>query len=285
MKAEIYQWVRILATFYILFTAVLQLMPDRKYERYIRSFMGLLLIYMLCTPLFSFLRGSREMIGDFADYYNEEVHLLEQKETQDLQGFYIRKGFRQELASQIAKKCEDAGIKIQETIVDIEGETISVELKADQNKGGAMINSGRASGSKSRISEFLQKGMTKQQWIVILLLGLLLSVIALPVSKKSSTPKQTILMDNSTQSTDEIQSSLERRLQNILENVEGVGEVKVMLMTEEQQGIYRSGETEVRGVLIAAEGASDPVVVQKIQQAVMALFQIEAHKIKIMKMK
>ena len=63
MKAEIYQWVRILATFYILFTAVLQLMPDRKYERYIRSFMGLLLIYMLCTPLFSFLRESREMIG------------------------------------------------------------------------------------------------------------------------------------------------------------------------------------------------------------------------------
>ena len=147
------------------------------------------------------------------------------------------------------------------------------------------MNSGRASGSKSRISEFLQKGVTKQQWIVILLLGLLLSVIALPVSKKSSTPKQTILMDNSTQSTDEIQSSLECRLQNILENVEGVGEVKVMLMTEEQQGIYRSGETEVRGVLIAAEGASDPVVVQKIQQAVMALFQIEAHKIKIMKMK
>ena len=51
-------------------------------------------------------------------------------------------------------------------------------------------------------------------------------------------------MDNSTQSTDEIQSSLECRLQNILENVEGVGEVKVMLMTEEQRGIYRSGETE-----------------------------------------
>lgn len=109
-------------------------------------------------------------------------------------------------------------------------------------------------------------------------------MIALPVSKKNSTPKQTILTDDSTQNTEEIQSSLERRLQNILENVEGVGEVKVMLMTEEQQGIYRFGETEVRGVLIAAEGASDPVVVQKIQQAVMALFQIEAHKIKIMKM-
>ena len=92
-------------------------------------------------------------------------------------------------------------------------------------------------------------------------------------------------MDNSTQSTDEIQSSLERRLQNIPENVEGVGEVKVMLMTEEQQGIYRSGETEVRGVLIAAEGASDPEVGQNSQQTALALFQMEANKLKIMKMK
>lgn len=92
-------------------------------------------------------------------------------------------------------------------------------------------------------------------------------------------------MDDGTQNTEEVQSALELRLQNILENVEGVGKVKVMLMTEEQQGIYHSGETEVRGVLIAAEGASDPVIEQKIQQAVMALFQIEAHKIKIMKMK
>ena len=109
MKAEIYQWVRILATFYILFTAVLQLMPDRKYERYIRSFMGLLLIYMLCTPLFSFLRGSREMIGDFADHYNEEVHLLEQKETQDLQGFTSVKAFVRNLHPRLQKN-----VKMQE---------------------------------------------------------------------------------------------------------------------------------------------------------------------------
>lgn len=136
MKAEIYQWIRILATFYILFTAVLQLMPDKKYERYIRSFMGLLLIYMLCTPLFSFLRGSREMIGDFSQRYSEEVQNLEQKETQDLQGFYIRKGFRQELSEQITKKCEDAGIKVQETVVDIEGETISVVLRIAQSISG-----------------------------------------------------------------------------------------------------------------------------------------------------
>ena len=146
------------------------------------------------------------------------------------------------------------------------------------------MNSDRDSGSKNRTLRFFQGKMGKEQWIVILLLGLLLSVIALPVSKKSSVTKDGILTD-STQDTEESQTSLELRLQNMLESMEGAGRVRVMLMTGEQQGIYQSGETEVRGVLIAAEGASDPVVVQKIQQAVMALFQIEAHKIKIIKMK
>ena len=59
-----------------------------------------------------------------------------------------------------------------------------------------------------------------------------------------------------------------------------------MLMTgQDEESFYSSGNTEVTGVLIAAEGADDSVTVQNIQEAVMALFQIEAHKIKIMKMK
>ena len=44
MKEEIYVWMKNLAVFYILFTAVLYLVPDLKYQRYIRSFMGLLII-------------------------------------------------------------------------------------------------------------------------------------------------------------------------------------------------------------------------------------------------
>ena len=79
---------------------------------------------------------------------------------------------------------------------------------------------------------------------------------------------------------------LEAKLESILENTEGVGKVQVLLMTGEgKQGFYGTENTEVTGVLIAAEGADNSVTVQNIQQAVMALFQIEAHKIKIMKMK
>lgn len=109
------------------------MIPDKKYERYIRSFMGLLLIYILSVPLLSIVKNSGAVIEDFSRNYNEEVSVLEKKETQNLQGFYIRKGFEQELTSQITKKCEEKGIKIQEVIVDIEGEQISVSLTAGQS--------------------------------------------------------------------------------------------------------------------------------------------------------
>lgn len=133
MKAEIYQWVRILASFYILFTVILQLIPDKKYERYIRSFMGLLLIYILAIPLLDITGNSSRIIESFFRNYAEEVSALEQKETENLQGIYIRKGFEKEVASQIIKKCEEAGIKTQEVIVDIEGEKISVGLTVEEN--------------------------------------------------------------------------------------------------------------------------------------------------------
>ena len=41
MKEIVYQWVKNLAVFYILLTVVLHLMPDKKYDRYVRHF-GLL---------------------------------------------------------------------------------------------------------------------------------------------------------------------------------------------------------------------------------------------------
>ena len=46
MKEELYLWIRNLAVFYIFFTAVLNLIPDQKYEKYVRFFMGLLLMIM-----------------------------------------------------------------------------------------------------------------------------------------------------------------------------------------------------------------------------------------------
>ena len=61
MKEELYLWIRNLAVFYIFFTAALNLIPDQKYEKYVRFFMGLLLIFMMSTPIFSILGKGSEL--------------------------------------------------------------------------------------------------------------------------------------------------------------------------------------------------------------------------------
>ena len=146
------------------------------------------------------------------------------------------------------------------------------------------MHSGRNSESEKKTVRSLLTGMGKQQWAVLLLTGILLAVIAFPTSEGNSKSALSEKVLEGTESS-ETGTDLELRLQNLLENVEGVGRVKVILMTGQDTGIYGSTYSEITGVLIAAEGADNPVTVQNIQQAVMALFQVDAHKIKIMKMK
>lgn len=115
-----------------------------------------------------------------------------------------------------------------------------------------------------------------------MLLGILLAVASLPVSQSGKNTESTGISGSEVQ---ENQSEMEKKLQNLLESVEGVGKVKVILMTGGDKSVFESDTQKITGVLIAAEGGDDPGVVQNIQQAVMALYQVEAHKIKIMKMK
>ncbi len=64
--------------------------------------------------------------------------------------------------------------------------------------------------------------------------------------------------------------------------------MRVVLMTGENgqpELFYSSGKETVTGVLIAAQGADNSVVSRNIVEGVMALFQLDAHKIKVMKMK
>ena len=108
---------------------------------------------------------------------------------------------------------------------------------------------------------------------------------------------------------------LEKEIAGILSRVEGVGKVEVLITLKsgnrkivekderstgddaaEETSVYRQnadGSSEpyvntelspgIEGVAVIAEGGGNPVVRQEITEAVQALFDVEAHKIKIMK--
>ena len=155
----------------------------------------------------------------------------------------------------------------------------------------------------------LEKWMKKENLGVLLLVGLLLLVIALPTKsneENTETEAEDQERDQNLQDQD-WQTKMEERLVEVLEQVQGVGKAEVFLTCEgTQEKIVEKDETEtvyerdsrgnqtpyvsseiypeVTGVLVVAQGGDDPVVIQNIQEAVQVLFQVEAHKIKVMKM-
>lgn len=71
----------------------------------------------------------------------------------------------------------------------------------------------------------------KDKWLIILLVGLLLVVIAMPVSdiKSDQTQDEQQMQKAENASEDTYADALETRLENALAKVEGVGNVKVMI--------------------------------------------------------
>lgn len=101
----------------------------------------------------------------------------------------------------------------------------------------------------------------KKHLLILLLFGVLLLVIAIPSGEN---PIQT------SQGTD-----VEKRLTNVLNQMQGVGEVQVMITYQEDKS--------VEGVVVVAEGGDNAVVVQNITGVVQALFDVDSHKIKVIK--
>ena len=188
-----------------------------------------------------------------------------------------------------------------------------------------------------KMQDFMQKikekKLKRSDWLILVLAGILILIIALPTDtkekKQAEEAKENISKENNTMeaSKDEI----ERKLEDILEKIDGAGDVKVMITyqdsgtqvvekdkntsensleesdstggvrsTKEQQ-LQESTVSEeadagntpfvskellpkVEGILIVASGGDNQKVKQNISEAVLALFQVEAHRIKIVKM-
>lgn len=188
----------------------------------------------------------------------------------------------------------------------------------------------------TKLSKFSWKKMDKSQWMILLLAGILLLVIALPTDKGSEeedveeTKQEKAAASETT--WDAYQDTIESQLEELLMQVEGVGKVQVMVTLEgtgemvvekdtpqvqseaqeedAQGGTRRTKENsweestvyiqqdggstpyvvkelvpEVEGVCVIAQGGDNAVVAKNISDAVQALFPIEVHKIKVMKMK
>ncbi len=157
--------------------------------------------------------------------------------------------------------------------------------------------------------KFLQGMMKKEKLVVILLIGLLLLIAALPVKEKEKpeTLQEEENIAEQLKEQENWQYQMEEHLEKVLGKVKGVGKTEVFLTCQgteknlvekdEKDTVYtkdaKGNQTpyiasreypQVIGVVVVAEGGDNPVIIGNIQEAVQVLFQVEPHKIKVMKM-
>lgn len=101
--------------------------------------------------------------------------------------------------------------------------------------------------------------INKNSLLIALLIGVLLLVVAIPTQETS----QENMLGTET----------EKRLESLLLEMEGVGDVRVMVTFRETD--------LVEGIVVIAEGGENPVIVQNITEVVQALFDVDSHKIKV----
>lgn len=207
--------------------------------------------------------------------------------------------------------------------------------------------------------ELSAKGlMKKENFVVLLLIGILLLVVAWPVSGKKNSEREIKsgitdseadildLSSDSSVSTEEASGKLteadrkmlqyaaqmEETLEELLSTMEGAGLVKVMItlktsgetviekdasgernattevdseggsrnatqITNREETVYaQQGSSvsspyvkqviapQIEGVVVSAQGGNDKTVIKNITEAIQALFGVEVHKIKVIKM-
>lgn len=158
----------------------------------------------------------------------------------------------------------------------------------------------------------------KQNLLVLFLVGILLVVLAMPTEKKEESlveeSEETQEKDITEGKENQYEQKMEQRLSRILAEVEGVGKNEVMITLQStsekviekdpekddtlqrETTVYRKIRDEedpyvkkeitpkIEGVVVIAEGGDEPIIIQNITEAVQALFDVDTHKIKVMKL-
>lgn len=179
------------------------------------------------------------------------------------------------------------------------------------------------------------KKLGKSDWLILVLLGVLLMVVAWPAGSDSGKKEEN---EDSGKASAAAESGgtgasanagsdgeadgsgnayikkLEQELEDLLKSMSGVGDVKVMITLQDEGQIILDKDTSssadsysestvileqddeelpfvtsqkyprIEGVVVVAQGAGNAGVATEITETVMALFSVDAHKVKVLKM-
>lgn len=154
-----------------------------------------------------------------------------------------------------------------------------------------------AEGKKKSLLPIRLQDIGLPKLLLLVVAGVALLVLSLPsgclgggetASGQGDRQSSSRKVDESVTAMEVYTDKKEEQLEKILEKVEGVGQVEVMITLDsavETNRLMENPRTQkVEGVLVVAEGVGNAQTDAEIIRAVQALFSLESHKIKVMKM-
>ena len=122
------RWVRNLAFYFIFLSVLMNVIPQGEERKYIRFFMGLLLMVMLITPMLSILEKAKTLPESFSSLYQQEEKKRLTRDLENLQKSLLEKGVEEQLEKNIPESLKKKGIEVTACKVHIEGELLKVCL-------------------------------------------------------------------------------------------------------------------------------------------------------------
>lgn len=89
MFEYLYGWMENLAGYLILVTAIMQLLPENSYQKYIRFFTGLVLVVMLAAPVLEMFGMQGEFKAACEQAVRTEERRMEQKIDKYMKDFNL----------------------------------------------------------------------------------------------------------------------------------------------------------------------------------------------------
>ena len=111
MLEYIYEWIGNIAFYMIMVTAVLQLLPNSDYQKYIRFFTGLVLVILLATPILKIFGMEKDLVNLYdSSAYQEQMKKIE--EESKYLGETLPEGYPDDAGQE--PEDEETGIEVEE---------------------------------------------------------------------------------------------------------------------------------------------------------------------------
>ncbi len=134
------------------------------------------------------------------------------------------------------------------------------------------------------IAKICKNKKPKDVMLLMVLGGLILLILFCPMKKSGEKEAVSFFSSETGYGTSQFtEDETEYRLERILEQMEGIGEVDVMITRGTEGDFYGTDNPPIEGIVVVCEDGNKSEKVLLIHDVIQALFSVDSHKIKVVK--